>query len=791
MESKTNDLNITQEILKYLYYWKLILLSVAISIVVSFFYLRYAADVYQTNAKIKILDNSDTAFKLPNDNVSIFGNESSKGNEIVIMKSYRIVEEVVDILDLTTVVYRVGRVKSVEQWKDAPFTVVWAKEIDSLISKQTSFRIVFKKNGYQIKGNSKLYKFGETNFNTAVPCKIILKKVDSLNKAVGNEYQISLTDKKSVIESISDNLVIDYVAKESDILSLTMTGFNKEKISDIVNTLIEVFNQDGIEDRQLVSKKTIEFVDERFKFLFSELDSIETSKANYKKEKGISYLESDANVLMQNNYESKSKVLFSDAQIVLAKLMLDAVNSSKALELLPSNIGIENGEVNGLITNYNEQILKRNKFLLAGGGESNPMVREITALALQIKNNLRASIIGYQNVLQLNKEDSNKINSLEKQSYSTVPFNEKGLHSIQRQQSIKESLYVLLLQKREEAAVNLAITNPSIKIVDYAIFSNAPISPQRNIFLIAAVLLGLVFPLIIIYFYYLFDNKINNKEDLELLLPEVPVIAEIPFIENENKTIQFLDRSILSESFRILRNNINYISPKKDKGSILFVTSTVKGEGKTFVSLNLAITLSTLGKKIILIGADLRNPQLHRKLDLERPNLKGVTNYLIDSQINIEDLKAKHLKDTNLNFDIIFSGNIPPNPAELLSNGRFELLLNEIKNDYDYVIVDTAPTLLVADTTLITHLADSVLYVTRANFTEKKLLKFISNLKKVNTIRNIGIILNNVGQNKGYGYGYSYTYNYGYGYGYENDLVSKTSSQYKIYKWFRKFFKKK
>ena len=790
MESKKNNFNLTQEILKYLYYWKWIVLSVTIAVVVSFFYLRYATDVYQTNAKIKILDNSNTAFKLPTDNVSIFGNDNiSKGNEIVMMKSYRIIAEVVDSLDLTTVVHGVGRLKSVELWKDAPFTVIWATEIDSLISKQTSFRIVLTKNGYQIKGNNKVFKFGETNFNTAVPFKIVLKDVDFLNNAVGSEYQIYLKTKKSVIESISNRIVIDYVAKQSDILSLTMTGYNKEKISDIVNTLIEVFNQDGIHDRQLVSKKTIEFVDERFKFLFSELDSIETSKANYKKERGISYLESDASVLMQNNYESKSKVLFSDAQIVLAKLMLDALNKNKGLELLPSNIGIENGEVNGLITNYNEQILKRNKLILAGGGESNPIVKEITALALQIKNNLRASIIGYQNVLQLNKEESNKINNLEKQSYSTVPFNEKGLHSIQRQQSIKESLYVLLLQKREEAAINLAITNPSIKIVDYAIFSTSPISPERNVFLIAAVLLGLIFPLIIIYFYYLFDNKINNKEDLEFLLPDVPVIAEIPFIENENKTIRFLDRSILSESFRILRNNINYIAPKKDKGSILFVTSTIKGEGKTFVSLNLAITLSTLGKKIILIGADLRNPQLHRKLDLERPNLKGITNYLIDSNVNIEDLKAKHLKDTNLNFDIIFSGNIPPNPAELLSNGRFELLLNEIKNDYDYVIVDTAPTLLVADTTLITHLADTVLYVTRANFTEKKLLKFVGNLKKLNTIRNMGIILNNVGQNKGYGY--SYTYNYGYGYGYENDLIAKTTFKYKVYKWFRNIFKTK
>lgn len=785
MESKKNNFNIKQEILKYLSYWKWIVLSVFLTMTSTYFYLRYASDVYQTSAKIKILDNTNTAFKLPSDNVSIFGNtETSKGNEIVIMKSSRIIGAVVDSLNLTTEIYGVGRIKSVELWKNAPFKVIWAKEKDSLTTQQTSFQIVLTKKGYEIEGNNKEYKFGETNFSTTVPCKIILKNNSFLNKAVGSAYQINLKTRKNVIQSISNSIVIDYVVKQSDILSLTLNGYNQEKINDIINTLMEVFNQDGIQDRQLVSKKTIEFVDDRFKFLFNELDAIETSKANFKKDKELSYVEADASVLMQNNYESKSKLETANTQIALAGLMTNALNASKGLELLPSNIGIDNGEVNGLVANYNEQILKRNKLMQSGGGEANPMIKEATTLALQIKNNIKASIIGYKNVLELNRNEVSKISSLNQVKYSKVPFNEKGVRAIERQQSIKESLYILLLQKREEAAINLAITNPSIKIVDYAIFSATPIAPERNVIFITALLLGILLPIGIIYVYYLFDNKINSKEDLETLLPNVPVIAEIPFIETDNKTIQFLDRSILSESFRILRNNINYINPIKDRGSILFVTSTIKGEGKTFVSLNLAITLSSLGKKVILVGADLRNPQLHKKLALERPNLKGVTNYLYDTNVKINDIKMGHLTDANLNFDIIFSGTIPPNPAELLSNGRFEMLLNEIKNEYDYIIVDTAPTLLVADTTLITHLADTVLYVTRANFTEKKLLKFISNLKTLNSIKNIGIILNNVGQNKGYGY--SYSYNYGYGYGYDNEITKPKNIHTKMKKWYKK-----
>lgn len=789
MESKKNNFNLTQEILKYVSFWKWIVCSVIIALIVCSLYLRYASDIYQTSAKIKILDNSNTAFKLPTDNISIFGNSKvNTENEIVIMKSFRIIGAVVDRLNLTTEIYSIGNIKSIELWENTPFTVIWAKEKDSLNEKQTSFQIVLTKNGYNFKGNDKEYKFGQTNFSNAIPFKLMIKNKELLNRILGKEYEIILKTKKSAIQSILNAITIDYVVKQSDILSLTLNGFNQEKISAVVNTLIEVFNQDGIQDRQLVSKKSIEFVDDRFKYLFNELDSIETSKANFKKERGLGYIESDASVFLQNNNESKTKAIFADTQIAVAKLMIDALNTSKGFDLLPSNIGIENGEVNGLVANYNEQILKRNKLLLAGGGELNPMIRETTSLALQIKSNLRASIIGYQKVLEFNRNEANKTTLLEKNNYSKVPFNEKGVHAIERQQAIKESLYILLLQKREEAAINFAITNPSIKVVDYAIFSINPVAPERNLFFIAALLAGLLVPIVIIHICFSLDNKINSKEDLELLIKDVPIIAEIPFIETENKIIQFLDRSILSESFRILRNNINYINPKTDQGSIIFITSTIKGEGKTFVSLNLAITLATLGKKIILIGADLRNPQLHRMLDLKRPNLKGISNYLYDTTVTVNDIKAEHSTETKINFDIIFSGNIPPNPAELLSNGRFEMLLNEIKNDYDYIIIDTAPTLLVADTALITHLADTLLYVARANFTEKKLVKFISNLKNLNTIKNMGLILNNVGQSKGYGYNYSY--NYGYGYGYDNNTFIKSTTRYRIKKWFKNIFKK-
>ncbi len=791
MESKEIQINVKDEIFKYLLYWKWIALSLILSFIVSFFYLRYASNIYETSAKIQILDHNNSAFKLPSEGISIFGSsKANQENEIEIIKSSRILGAVVDSLNLNTEIHSVGKIKSIELWNKAPFEIIWAIEKDSLFDKSTSFQITLTKNGYQLEGNSKEYKFGQTNFDTEIPFKLVLKNKINLKTNSGNIYLIILKQIERVSQEIGRNIKIANVGSQSDILKITLTGKNINKINNIVNTLIDVFNQDGIQDRQLVFKKTIQFVDDRFKNLSTQLDSIESSKVSYKVSNQLSYVEADASQLMKNNYESQLKVENASTQIELSKLMMSSLNKSKELELLPSNIGIESNEVNSLVGNYNDIILKRNKLISAGGGESNPMIKDATNQASQIKNNIKASIIGYQNALATNKSELSRISSIEKSKYRNVPSNEKIMRSIERQQSLKETLYILLLEKREEAAVNLVITDPSVKVVDYAVFSSQPIDPNRNSIFLTALLTGLLVPISIIYFYYLSNNKIQNKEEIEAQLLSVPVIAEIPFIEAENKTIRSIDRSILSESFRILRTNLKFITPNvTNQGSVFFVTSTIKAEGKTFVSFNLAITLATLGKKVIIVGADLRNPQLHNYLKIERlSNSKGVTNFLYDTSINFKDIKmACPNVSSNLDLDIILSGTIPPNPAELLSNGRFEFLLNELKKEYEYIIVDTAPTLLVTDTTLITHLADVVLYIVRANFTQKRLLKFIAEVKKLNTKNNMSIILNNVGQNKGYGYRYSY--NYGYGYGYENDYTRKTSFTHKIKKFFRDSFR--
>ena len=793
MESNKIQTNIKDLVFSYLVYWKWFCLSIIISLIVSNFYLRYTADIFYTEAKIEVLDNNDAGFKLPNEGISIFGVKNiNLENQIEILKSSRITEQVIDKLNLTTEIFSEGNIKKTELWNNRPFEVIWAVPKDSLANLTTSFFITISEKGFTLNDNNKEYLFGQTNFDFKIPFKLELKNKKKIK--IGTKFIINLKKKKQYRKLISRNIIIDYVGNQSEILKISYNGNNIDKINDIVNTLIEVFKNDGIQDRQQIFKKTIEFVDDRFDTLYKELDNIENSKADYQKNNELSYIESDAGLLMDNLNLSRTNFVNSSTQLLLSKMMVATLNKTADFELLPTNIGLDNLETNQLISTYNEQLLKLNKLIESGAGESNPTISELKHIILKLKNNIKISLRGYENLLESKRNELGKINTFEKARYSKVPLNEKFIRSIERQQNIKESLYVLLLQKREEAAINMAITNPSIKIVEYADNESDPIYPDKKSVYLIALIIGVVLIILVIFIMNQLDNKIHNPEDLSSLLPETSVIAEIPFIEEDNKIINFFDRSPLSESFRILRTNIYYLLQSAKTGKALMVTSTIKGEGKTFVSLNLAISLSTLDKKVVLIGADLRNPQLHKSLGIDKSSFVGLANYLSDDEITKDNIILKNFDD-KFKFDIIMSGVIPPNPAELLSNGKFEKLLNDLKKDYDFIIIDTAPTLLVTDTAIISNLADTVLYVTRANFTEKKLVKFIGKIKESQTIKSMGVILNNVGENDGYGYGYKYlykykySYNYGYEYGY--GVTTKSKEKSSLFKKFNNWFKRK
>jgi capsular exopolysaccharide synthesis family protein len=670
----------------------------------------------------------------------------------------------------------------------APFTIHWADLPEKVNALALTVSIEMTPKGYYLEGSDELKAFGTTYTYKKQPFYVLAKSL--YPKKLAGDYRIVKCKKEQAILSVKSQLKVAPVGKQSELLRLTVSAQHPQKAADIANMLAAVFDQDGIQDRQLVHQKTVSFVNERFGFLFKELDSIESNKAYYKQKENLADFKADAGVLMETKSVTKGELNAAKTQAVLSEILMETLGKTKSNELLPANIGLEQVEVADIIDQYNELVLKQQK-LLQSVGENHPAVLELQATQKQLKNNIKASLATYKKVLQSKIGAISQISSGQSQQYAALPFQEKAIRSIERQQEIKEALYIILLQKREEAAVNLAIINPSIKMVDYAKPNDQPISPNYGIIYFAALFIGLGIPLVIIYFYFMLDTKVHTKKDIELVVKEIPVIAEIPHISDADKMVKYLDRSVLSEAFRMLRTNLNFLMKDTKESQVIFTTSTIKGEGKTFVSMNLAITLSTLGKKVILVGADLRNPQLHKMLNITR-HQKGVTNYLHDTVTQLDDIIEKGAQ-YNLKLDFIFSGTIPPNPAELLSNGRFELLLEELKKEYDIVMVDTAPTLLVTDTTLIANLADLLVYVIRANHTDKNLLHFINELKALKKISNAGIVLNNVGEQKGYGYkygySYSYKYNYGYGYGYGADETKRRRKR-SIWSIVKKLFKK-
>ena len=760
-----NSIDLKSEIRKYVRFWPYFVVAILLAFAIAYFYTRYAPRIYQTTAKIKILDESDglelltSGFVFKRSNINL-------ENEIEILTSYRIIEQVVRQLQLNTTFYEEGQIQT-SQLAHLPFQFEQTIAPDSIV-KSSSYQINSLDNGLEIIDlrTEKSMLFPDHNtFSTAhnLPFEIAVNGKQQINESIGKKYIVKFSPLKPSVLSLKSRIAIEAIGEMSHLLQLTIKSESTEWSENVLNTLIEVFDEDGINDRRMVSKNTRDFIDDRFVDLAKELDSVEIDKKEFKQDNNLVFLPNDAELGLQRKTQSEEEVFKIENQLSLAKLVSEALIKSDDKGLLPANIGIESGGINALITDYNTAVLERDKYRISGGA-NNPMVKQLNATILDLRSNINRSLQSYINQLDMSLNQLESRNSRLSGEVSRLPEKEKLLRAIERQQNIKESLYLILLQKREEAAINFAITEPSVKIVEYALSGSGPISPKTNVIYAAAILAGLMIPFGALYLFFMLDTKVHDKKDVEKLVTNVPILGEIPLVKDKQSLVfkNPNDHSILAESFRILSSNVNYVLPPiKNEGKVIFCTSTIKGEGKTFVSMNLSLALSSLNKKVLLIGADLRNPQIHNYID-KKKNDVGLSSYLHDEKVDWKTLLIKGF-DEHPRHDILLSGSIPPNPSHLLANGRFEQLIEEAKDLYEYIIVDTTPTILVTDTMLISSLADATLYMVRANFTEKDLLEFSKNMHASGKLKNMAYVINAVGSSKSKGYGYNYGYGYGYG----------------------------
>lgn len=757
---------IKTEVRKYLRFWYWYALGVALAFLGAYLYLRYTPKVYNSSAKIKILDKSK-GLEMPSASFIFSRSNINLENEIEILKSYRIAEKVVRRLNLTMQYFEDGNVITTELDR-LPFSVLQTVTNDN--ATYATYIIKVTANTFEVRREGSEVVSSFQNFNTLIKAHKLPFELDGdpsdMAALVGRTFMIKLAPVEPLTKGLKGSIGVSMLGKSSDLLQLNYSGQSRAKSESIINTLIEVFNEDGIYDRQEISRRTISFIDERFLLLANELDSIELSIKDYKQDNNLITLETDAELGISQRTASEQELFTLENQMLLTDMLQETLEKSSDATLLPANFGLSSGDINSQIGAYNSLVLELDKLVLSAG-VNNPAIRSYNAGLSDLKSNIMASLQAYEQQLKVSKQQMQTRNRRFASQVYSLPAKEKMLRAITRQQEIKQSLYLFLLQKREESAINLAITEPSVKVVEYALSSAMPISPvPRNAYLMGLVL-GLLLPFGAVYVILLLDTKIKSREDLSLYGSKIPILAEMPLVKEAALIFSDPeDRTSQAEAFRILSSNVRYILPvlseKEGKeGKVIFCTSSIKGEGKTHVSLNLSLALSSINKKVLLIGADLRNPQLHGLMNLDK-NQAGLTNYLHEADVDWKDIKLKAF-DKQLYHEVLISGSIPPNPASLLTNGRFEALIAEARTLYDYIVVDTAPTILVTDTLLISQLADATLYVIRANHSDKQLIHFAKDLYESGKLKNMAFVLNGVPVGRGYGYGYNYGYNYGYG----------------------------
>lgn len=767
---------------KYLIHWKWFVASIVVCLIGGWIYLHYTTPVYSITGSVIIKDNkknnSVSTGLADLEDLGFYSSTNNFDNEVEVLHSRTLLKKVVEELDLYINYRTRENLRPVELYKDTPVKVwLTPEEAEKLPNGAAVLEVVLKPGGKLSVSTEIDEQEFKQDFNklpallTTPYGTFSFTPGDSAIVEKEQEITVTVAAPRIMANGYANALSVEPTSKTTTIAQITLQNTSPQRGVDFINKLIEIYNRDANDDKNEVASKTAEFIDERIKIINGELGTTEKELETFKRDAGLTDLKSDAQLALSENSEYEKKRAENSTQLRLVQFLSEyANNPDHAYEVLPVNVGLTDTGLTELINRYNEMLLER-KRLLRTSSESNPVVVNLDASIRAMRSNVQTTILSVQKGLMITKADLERQAGKYAGRITSAPGQERQLVSISRQQEIKAGLYLMLLQKREENTITLASTANNARIVDEAQAELFPVSPKGKLIYLIAFVLGIAIPVGIIYIIELLRYKIEDRSDVKKLTT-VPIIGDIPASDNMPKegsvVVRENQNDMMAETFRNVRTNVRYMLGSNQK--VVLITSTTSGEGKSFVAANLAISFALLGKKVVIVGLDIRKPGLNKAFQMSHKE-DGITRYLADPE-HTDLMSLLQQSNVTPNLYILPGGAIPPNPTELVARDSLVQAVDRLKKEFDYVILDTAPIGMVTDTQLISRVADMSIYVCRAGYTPKAGYLFINELRDHKKLPNLCTIINDVNIKTGkYGYGtygkYGYGRTYGYGYGYD------------------------
>lgn len=794
-QKEEQSFDFTLFLLECLSHWKWFVASLVVVLGFSVFHIMRQVPQYKVDSLVLIIDKwSKSQSDVLTQSLGITSGADNIITEMAVMRSVTITKKIVNDLDLHTSYSYKGRLRNTPLYNNNPI-VVRPDSTTDVNRLTTSINLTIERpseeNTYNIKGNYYINN-GESEekkielTEVTLPYTLYLPTVGTfvIEQATGYEplegtLLVSINNPTAVAKGISAGINLAQFDKNALLIMASYVTPIPQMGIDIINRMVHYYNEDGITEKNLSATNTETFINNRLISIQKELSSVEEEVEQYRTQRGLTNLSSEAEIYLKRTNDSDRERSRLDVQLSLIEYVEEFLgNPDNTYSPIPI-LGINEGGLNTLITEYNKAIAERER-LLNSSSESNPVIKEISQNILALKSTVLQGIASTRKSIELSKKDIAQREAENERKIRTVPQYERELTDIMRQQRIKENLYVFLLEKREENALTQSLAIGDARIIEEPTGSG-PVAPQKAKILFVAIILALAIPAGIIFVKRIIFPSFHDKVELERIT-DVPILAEIPECDKDNfLVVKDNKNNATTELFRLLRNNLQFVFATPDK-KVVMVTSSVSGEGKTFISSNLAITFAHTGKKVLLIGLDIRRPKAAHIFGIN--NRKGITNYLSGQETDYNNI----IHNTDVKgLDIIPGGPVPPNPNELLLNTALDELIAEMRNRYDYIIIDSAPVGLVSDSFLLNRVVDVNLFVTRSKYTSRNHIKSINNFVTNGRLKSLYLCINAVDiGTRTYAYrkyGYGYTYGYG-SYGYNNETTKKHRSR--IASFFRK-----